>query len=154
MVSRTLTDDQNGPAEYILMGCRIKYVLTISIFLIKLLKIIYKSRRAAFLYSSISTLGNTMLKSRKRSIEERLPCHRLLQFLVLSKHGSEFRRNKCEGTIVDTSKTGIKVLTEFKIHPSDVLLWDDIHKPRAVHIAFVKWSKKETDGYRGGLKLL
>lgn len=95
-----------------------------------------------------------MLKSRTRSVEERLPCHRLLQFVVLSKHGSEFRRNKYEGTIVDTSKTGLKVLTEFTIHPGDVLLWDDVHKPGSVHAAFVRWSKKETDGYIGGLKLL
>jgi hypothetical protein len=95
-----------------------------------------------------------MLKSLKRSKEERSPCHRSFQFVVLSKHGSDFKRTKCEGTIVDTTKAGIKILTEFPLKRDDVLMWSDIHKPEAVHIAFVRWSKKEADLYRGGLRLL
>jgi hypothetical protein len=95
-----------------------------------------------------------MLNIQKRSKEERFPSHRLIQFVVLSKHGDEFKRNKCEGTIVDSSKTGLKILTEFPVKRGDVLLWDDIHKPEAVHIAFVRWFKKEADLYSIGLRLL
>jgi hypothetical protein len=82
-----------------------------------------------------------------------VPCHRPLQFIVLSKNGFQFKRNTCEGTIVDTSKTGVRILIDFPLHPGDFLLWDDSHRPGAVHVAIVKWAKKEDTVYNVGLKV-
>jgi len=72
-------------------------------------------------------------------------------FTVLSMQGSEFRRIHSAGTIIDASKTGVEVMTEFPLQPGQVLQWDDRHKQNRLHIALVKWSREQDDHYRAGL---
>ncbi len=85
---------------------------------------------------------------------ERISFNRPLQFVVLSKEGAEFKRNDCKGTLMYAGKAAVKISIGCPLQAGDVLLWDDIHMPGAVHVAIVKWSQKEGDLYTGGLKLL
>ncbi len=86
--------------------------------------------------------------------QEGVPYHVPLFFTVLSMQGQRFQRVYSVGTIIDTCESGIEIMIDYPIQPGNVLQWDDIHKPGTLHTAIVKWSMKEEELYRGGLKFL
>jgi len=92
-------------------------------------------------------------KNKKHRLEE-IPYHVPLYFTVLSMEGRSFRRVKSVGRIIDACKDGIELVIEFPVQPGHVLQWDDIHMLGTLHTAMVKWSMKEDDLYRCGLKFL
>jgi hypothetical protein len=93
-------------------------------------------------------------KEKEKRLHERVACETPLEFVALSMQESEFRRTHASATVINTSKAGMGILTEFRLEPGHVLVWDDSHKRGALHVAMVKWAQKEGELCRGGLMLL
>jgi hypothetical protein len=98
--------------------------------------------------------GILMEKEKKKRLHERVACETPLEFVALSMEESEFRRTRVSATVINTSKAGIGILTEFQLEPGHILVWDDNHKRGALHVAMVRWAEKQDEIYRGGLMLL
>ncbi len=86
--------------------------------------------------------------------QEGIHSHVPLFFTVLSMQGHKFQRVYSVGTIIDACESGLEIMIDYPIQPGNVLQWDDIHKPGTLHTAIVKWSMKEEELYRSGLKFL
>ena len=85
---------------------------------------------------------------------QRVPYKFPFNFTVLSMHGSEFERIQSSGTVMDVSKDGMGIMSEFPVQPGQVLQWDDRHKHNRLHMGIVKWSQKQGDLYGAGLMFL
>ncbi|MEW6109873.1 MAG: PilZ domain-containing protein [Nitrospirota bacterium] len=82
---------------------------------------------------------------------KRFPYQAPLDFTVLSAPESDSRRIQSAGSIIDVSEAGIGIMTEFPLEPGHVLQWKDKLRKGNLHIALVKWSRKQDDLYRAGL---
>ena len=85
---------------------------------------------------------------------ERVPDNTDIDFLVLSTQTDTFQRIKSSGTIIDTSRVGVGILTPFPLEPGHVLEWDDRHEKGKLHLAMVKWCRRQNNSYRAGLLLI
>jgi len=95
-----------------------------------------------------------MDKYEKKREHQRVLYNAPLHFTVLSMRGPVFRRIHSTGMIINASKAGVGISTEFPLQPGQVLHWDDSHRQKRLHIAMVKWSMEEAGLYRGGLTFL
>ena len=82
---------------------------------------------------------------------ERLPCQVPLNFTILPTQESDSQKIQSTGSIIDVSKAGIGLVSEFPLEPGHVLEWDDKHQKGKLHIAMVKWSQQLGRYYRSGL---
>ncbi|TAN39464.1 MAG: hypothetical protein EPN25_11375 [Nitrospirae bacterium] len=94
-----------------------------------------------------------MDKKEKRK-DERLPYSAPLQFTVLPVDESRNPRIEAQGRIIDTSKSGIGIMTTISLEPGHVLTWDDKHEQGKLHIALVKWARELGGGFRAGLMFI
>ena len=90
----------------------------------------------------------------ERRSHERVPENAAIDFLVLSAQSDTFQRIKSSGTIINTSRVGVGMLTPFPLEPGHVLEWDDRHERGKLHIALVKWCQQQDSSYRAGLLLI
>jgi hypothetical protein len=75
-------------------------------------------------------------------------------FTVLYMEGSDFRREKIEGTFIHVRKHEVEIESSFLLQPKQVLYWDDKQDRGTLRVAMVKWVKETGDTYRAGLSLL
>ncbi len=85
---------------------------------------------------------------------KRVPYHSPIQFIVLSSETPEFQRQQISGEIIDSSNSGIGILTDFPLLPGHVAEWDDKHQKGKLHIAMVIWSQQQNGRYRAGLMFI
>ncbi len=77
-----------------------------------------------------------------------------MYFTVLCKQTSEFERIHSSGEIIDASKSGVGIITDFPLQPGHILGWDERPGKGKLHIALVKWSREDGSSYRAGLMFI
>ena len=77
-----------------------------------------------------------------------------IHFTVLLTQTSEFRRVQTNGKIIDSSRSGLGIVTDFPLEAGHVLEWDDSHQKGRLHIAMVRWSQQLDSSCRAGLMFI
>lgn len=95
-----------------------------------------------------------MDKYKEKRRHDRLPYEAPIRFTVLFMQTSDFKRTDSAGKIVDTSPSGIGLVTDFPLEAGHVLEWDDKHQKGRLHIAMVRWAQQIENQYRAGLMFI
>ncbi|MBI5640342.1 MAG: PilZ domain-containing protein [Nitrospirae bacterium] len=95
-----------------------------------------------------------MEASSEKRMHERIKYSGSICFTILFMQSSEFKRMRSCGEILDVSRSGLGLKTEFPLDAGYILEWDDEHRKGKLHVAMVKWSQKTDDSYRAGLKFI
>jgi len=85
---------------------------------------------------------------------EREPYNKPISFTVLFMDDVAFMRENTSGEVLDASKAGMGLRTTFPLEAGHVLEWDDAHQEGRLHIAMVRWARKQKDHYLAGVMFI